>query len=412
MATSVPATTTTQLLFSASSAPRPNGTFVPVKGYVVIFKKEYHYSWLCFACAIILANILVLCVFKSDKKLLKRTPANNLLLSLAVNDLMTGLASLLQLLPYLNQQIFLETALRHFLIALDISITFHSLNSVIHLCLLAAERYLSIFYALQFKGLVTTRRVRYCILSAWAVSCIIAFAQFTWMWPLLRRSPDPSKARKINKINIYYSAVATAAFALLPIILLAIAYVRMFLMCKKLIREGPDNLLARKKTVNKELKILLMYFIMYLVFIVLCVPFFSVRLAVDIHIMLGTKRPLKIPRQLVETFVLARYLASGVNPFIYTLYKQDFRRTIQSSILFTLVCKRCRHTGQVQNGDGNDTCTKEVFHSFGTHLSAMKKSASEIGLVDMSTGLLSAKKDNNHTANGSKRLSVQQQSKF
>lgn len=412
MATSVPTAITTQLAFSPSSALRPNGTLVPIRHSAVLFKKEYHYSWLCFACAIILANILVLCVFKSDKKLLKRTPANSLLLSLAVNDLLTGLASLLQLLPYLNQQIFLEAALNHFLIALDILIMFLSLNSVIHLCLLAAERYLSIFYALQFKGLVTTRRVRYCILSAWAASCIIAFAPFTWMWPLLRRSPDLSKAMKINKINIYYSAIVTVAFALLPIILLAIAYIRMFLMCKKLIREGPDNLLARKKTVNKELKILLMYFVMYLVFIVLCVPFFSVRLAIDIHIMLGTKRQLRIPQQLVETFVLARYLASGVNPFIYTLYKQDFRRTIQSSILFTLVCKRCQGTGQVQNGDGNETCTKEVFHSFGTHLSAMKKSASEIGLVDMSTGLLGARQDSNHTANGSSRLIVQQQSKF
>ena len=375
------------------------------------FKKEYHFSWLCFACAIILANALVLCVFRWDRKLLKRTPANNLLLSLAVNDLMTGLASLLQILPYLKREMFVpEYVLRQFLIALDMSITFLSVNSVIHLCLLAAERYLSIFYALQFKGLVTTRRVRYSIISAWALSCIIGIVQVTWIWPHLQRNPSPAEVgMKIRKIDSYYSSVVTIAFGLLPVILLAFAYVRMFLMCKRLIREAPDNLLARKKTVNKELKILFMYFIMYLVFIILCVPFFSIRLAVDIHSMLRSKVEMKIPTQLVETFVLARFLTSGINPFIYTLYKQDFRRTIQSAVFFSFACKRCGDTGHVQNGDGNETCTKEVFHSFGTHLSTVKKPVSEFGLVDMSSSLLGNRKESNHLANGSNRLKPNQQ---
>lgn len=400
-----PLNTTVSLNTTTKASPRKLG---------LVLKAEYHLTWLCFACAIVLANSLVLCVFKSDKKLLKRTPANNLLLSLAVNDLLTGLASLLQLLPYLKLQLFLAV-LHHFTIGLDISISLLSMNSVIHLCLLAGERYLSIFYALQFKGLVTTRRVRYCILSAWAISSVIAFTPFTWMWPLLKTRVSRVDARKINKINTYYTAVVTVAFALIPLILLAIAYVRMFHMCKQLIREAPDNLLARKKTVNKELKILLMYFMMYLVFIVLCVPFFSIRLAVDIYIMLRKTKGLNIPLQLVETFVLARFLASGVNPFIYTFYKQDFRRTIQASFLCTVVCTQCRGTGHAQNGDGNETCTKEVFHSFGTNLSTVKKSPSEIALVDMPSNLHSGRKEMNGltsgTSNGSNHLMVQQQSR-
>ena len=415
MVTSVPTNITTALLFTANSTLRLNRTSTQARGPAMLFKKEYHFPWVFFACAIIIANTLVLCVFKSDKKLLKRTPPNNLLLSLAVNDLLTGLASLLQVLPFLNRDLFLtdKSVFARFSIGLDISIMLLSMNSVIHLCLLAAERYLSIFYALQFKGLVTTRRVRYCILSAWAISSVIAFTPLTWMWPLLQEKTDIADRRKIHKIETYYSAVVTVAFALIPIVLLAVAYVRMFLMCKKLIREAPDNLLARKKTVNKELKILVMYFLMYLVFIVLCVPFFSIRLALDTHAMLN--RRFRIPLQLVETFVLARFLASGVNPFIYTLYKQDFRRTIKSSLLFSFACKRCRGTTHTQTGDGIETCTKEVFHSFGTNLTTVKKSASEIGLVDMSANPLAVKKDNrenNCTANGSNRLMVHEQSRF
>ena len=376
----------------------------------MMFKEEYHIPWLCFACAIMLANILVLCVFKSDKNLLKRTPANHLLLSLAFNDLMTGLLSLLQVLPYFEQKAF-SPIWSNFAFALDLSITLLSLGSVIHLCLLAAERYLSIFYALQFKGLVTTRRVRYCILSTWAVSCAIALAPITWMWPWLQGSKDRATTLKVFKVNTYYSAVVTAAFALLPLVLLAVAYIRMFLMCRILIREAPDNLLVRKKTVNKELKILFMYFIMYLVFIVLCVPFFSVRLAIDIHTMLAMKGQLKLPSQLLETFVLTRYLASGLNPFIYTIYKQDFRRTIQSYALVNRAFSSFHSCSHVQNGDGNETCTKEVFHSFGNHLSTLKKTSSEIGLVDVSTNLLTNAKDSNHVGNGSNRLHVHQQSR-
>ena len=366
------------------------------------FDPEYHVTWLCFACAIILANTLVFFVFKSDKKLLKRTPANNLLLSLAVNDFLTGIASLLQVLPYLKQQVFLYGGLmRQYNIGLDVSITILSVNSVIHLCLLAAERYLSIFYALQFKGLVTTRRVRYFIISAWSISCIIAVVQFIWIWS------------KNHKILFYYTVIITVTFAFAPLILLAVAYVRMFLMCKKLIREAPDNLLARRNTVNKELKILFMYFMMYLVFIVLCVPFFSIRLALDLKMMIGLKMVLDVPNEVIETFVLARYLASGVNPFIYTLYKQDFRRTVRASFLFTFFCKHCHDTAQVPNGEGNETCTKEIFASFGTHLTTLKKAGSETGLVDMApqTKPLLTKKDHVST-NGNHRLTVHQSTRL
>lgn len=412
VATALGTTEMASLLPTVNTTVSSNFTASPSRKFNLLFKKEYHVTWLCFACVIFVANALVLCVFKLDKKLLKRTPANNFLLSLAVNDLLTGLASLLQVLPYLKQQWFQKQPFIYFSIGLDISIMLLSLNSVIHLCLLAAERYLSIFYALQFKGLVTTRRVRYCIISAWAISTIIAVLPFTWMWPLFQDSVSKKQLLKISKIDTYYSALATVAFALIPIILLAIAYVRMFLMCKQLIREAPDNLLARKKTVNKELKILLMYFMMYLVFIVLCVPFFSIRLSLDIYKMLEGRMQLRIPQQLLETFVLARYLASGVNPFIYTFYKQDFRRTIQASFLFSTVCTRFQDTGHVQNGDGNETCTKEIFHSFGTHLSTLKKSPSEIGLVDISANPLNPKKDANGIPNGSNRLVVQQQTRI
>ena len=404
-------TAATHLVLLRNSTLLPNGTNFHGKRTVLMFKEEYHIPWVCFSCAIMLANILVLCVFKSDKNLLKRTPANHLLLSLAFNDLMTGLVSLLQVLPYFEQEAF-KPIWSTYPFALDLSITFLSLGSVIHLCLLAAERYLSIFYALQFKGLVTTRRVRYCILSTWAASCTIALAPITWMWRWLQGAKDHATTLKAFKINAYYSAFVTLAFALLPLVLLAIAYIRMFLMCRILIREAPDNLLARRKTVNKELKILFMYFIMYLVFLVLCIPFFGIRLAVDIKAMFGMKVELKLPSQLLETFVLTRYLASGFNPFIYTIYKQDFRRTIQSYTLVSRAFSSFHGCSQVQSGDGNETCTKEVFHSFGNHLSTLKKTSSEIGLVDVSTNLLTNAKDSNHVVNGSNRLHVHQQSRF
>ena len=367
-----------------------------------------------------MANILVLLVFKSDVKLLKRTPANNLLLSLAINDLMTGLISLLQLLPFIISRMFHDDGMKklHYRISLDISITLLSMNSVMHLCLLAAERYLSIFYALQFKGMVTTRRVRYCILLAWLISVLIASCPFAWQWPLFSPSTTIQKRRSIQKIDTYYSAITVVAFALVPLVLLSIAYVRMFIMCKKLIREAPDNLLARKKTVNKELKILLMYFVMYLVFIVLCVPFFSVRLTIDVHHFLGKIGFIQLPEELVETFLLARFLASGVNPFIYTFYKQDFRRAVRTSCLFRMFCQECCRKRLGRNGESS---TRDVYASFGTQLTTIRKSGSEIGLSDLSPNSkpLLGNRDNqqtsgkqNQNSNGMKRLMVQEPTRF
>eukprot|EP00794_Sanderia_malayensis_P006228 gene6228-6944_t len=330
------------------------------------FHPDYHYPWMIMSLFVILVNAFVLHLFRVDRKLTRGVPANHLLLSLAVNDLLTGVASLFQILPFFEHHIFNTTHLFRlsYLMALDVSIVMLSLTSVIHLCLLAAERYLSIFFALQFKGMVTTRRVRYCIVTTWAVSCFIALIPITWLWPLLHGEVSPQRGQNIHMINTYFSLITTIAFALLPLIPIAAAYVRMFVMCKKLVRQAPDNLFIRRRTLHKEIKILFMYFVMFAIFLLLCVPFFSIRLAIDIYSMRG--HPPRMNKAVVEAFLLMRYIVSAINPFIYTFCKQDFRRSIKNLLVLARICSKCSSSFNRQSNfeDGNET--REIFSSIGT----------------------------------------------
>ena len=160
-------------------------------------------------------------------------------------------------------------------------------------------------------------------------------------------------------------------------------------MCQTLIRQAPELLLVRKKTLHKEIKILLMYFVMYLVFVFLCIPYFSIRLIVDIFIMKKANQ-LNISTEMIEAFVLMRYFVSAVNPFMYTLYKQDFRRTIQGFRVFEGVrdvpsCSR----RPSRFPECNETLTREVSASLGTPMTFLGRSRSDLlKLTEYTSGRL------------------------
>ncbi len=387
--TTLPINITLHTIFSnINNTISPNDTLqTPPANYPLpSFGSSVHYAWLFVALLVLIVNIFVLYLFKTDSKLLRGVPGNHILLSLSVSDLLTGTVGLMQCIPFLEVHWFKTSTLLFnmwYVIFSDLLITFLSVTSVIHLCFVAGERYLAIFYALQFKGLVTTRRVRCALVAAWALAFCIGLVPLTWVWREADDDTSMQERSEIREINVYYSAVSSVMFCLLPLFVLTIAYTKMFVMCSKLIRQAPDNLLVQRRTLRKEVKILIMYFVMFLIFLLLCVPFFTIRLLHDVFYM-ANKGPMQIGEATSQAFMLMRFLTSAINPFIYTIYKQDFRRTVKK-----LCCYRRlrRMLTQASNSHEDGVITREIFASITTQ-TVLKRCVSPEQGIELESALM------------------------
>ena len=295
------------------------------------FDPVYHYSCLSVSIFIILFNIFVLILIKLSQTI-RKLPMNHLLLSLAINDLLSGLLFTLHLVPYFAKHFSSSYALsREYMIFLAILTTMLSVTSVLHHCFLAIERYLSLLFALRYNGLVTKKRMRICIVSSWSFAALASLMQLIWILPCSNLSickhENPGRKQRMIRIETYYSATINVLFAFLPLIGLFIMYFRMFVVCKHLLQSPPASQSSRQRL--KEEKILVLYAILYFLFVILAVPFFTVRFVVDLEEFTQTKLTRNIPKELTETFFIMRFLTSLVNPCLYTLYKHDFRKEMR-----------------------------------------------------------------------------------
>ena len=95
---------------------------------------------------------------------------------------------------------------------------------------------------------------------------------------------------------------------------------------------------ANKTTNSRERRAEKALIWVFVCFVVLWLPFFSVNLA------FGLCRTCSIPDQVFSVFTWLGYISSGVNPCIYTLLSKDFRRAFRA-ILFC----RCKSLSRTQS---------------------------------------------------------------
>ncbi|XP_078279506.1 5-hydroxytryptamine receptor 1D [Rhinoraja longicauda] len=322
--------------------------------------------------ATILSNSFVLVTICLTRKL--HTPANYLIGSLAVTDLLVAIVVMPVSIVY---TVIKSWTLGQVMcdIWLSSDITFCT-ASILHLCVIALDRYWAITDALEYTKRRTPTRAAVMIAVVWIISISISIPPLFW-----RQSKAQGEMEDcaVNTDQIFYTIYSTFGAFYIPSALLVILYGRIYLAARSRIQKPPssfgkrfttaqlvsgstgsslcsvgftsqeilphtggespiylnhvkvkvsDSVLERKRIcAARERKATKTLGIILGAFIFCWLPFFAVALVV------GTcKEACWFHPVLFDLFTWLGYLNSLINPVIYTAFNEDFKRAFQKLV--------------------------------------------------------------------------------
>lgn len=277
---------------------------------------------------IIIFNTSVITLYLWKRRRLFCVPSNRLLLSLLACELLTGLTVILSALCNENPNCRnpKTKVVVTYRILLDVLTSFIVKTVVLHICGLTLDRYLSIFYALKYKSLVTTKAVVYYIMMSWGFSLFLSVLQFLWLQSVLSGNHSKDNMMKISNIEIWYSVVTFIVFLAIPIILIAAAYLAMIIEIRRLFLSVPRHHYEKVESA-KQRRLIYVFCVMYLTFFLFVMPYFTLRLWIDINFWIGYK--VQFDRVIIHFVILIRYLTSFVNPVIYAKTSPELRSIVR-----------------------------------------------------------------------------------
>jgi hypothetical protein len=313
-------------------------------------------------CLTILGNSLVLMAVIMRRKL--RTVSNMFIVSLSLTDFLLGS---IVMIPSALQEIFEEWVFVHEYCAVWVSFdVMLSSASVLNVCLISIDRYISIITPLRYKTVMTFRKAFFMLVVAWTIAILSSFV------PIMAgfHNPDVPSLKNLTLfsntplclfiISGTYGVIATTVTILCPIIIAIVLYYR---VSKEAKRQAffantllaPGNVLLRQHVPTKHLR----------------EPFTrkaTVTLGTIVGAYVTTWSPFLcanivegfcqcIPGKLFTSFVWLGYCNSLINPIIYPLFMRDFRK-----VYVLALSKCCPFLHKIKNFRIEQTLYKGIQH--------------------------------------------------
>ncbi|XP_062574573.1 5-hydroxytryptamine receptor 6-like [Saccostrea cucullata] len=288
----------------------------------------------------ILGNSLVLLAMIVKKKL--RTVSNMFIVSLSLTDFLLGS---IVMIPSALQIIFQEWIFQHEFCSVWVSFdVMLSSASVLNVCLISIDRYISILTPLRYKTVMTFQKAFLMLIIAWSIAILSSFV------PIMNglHNPDVPSLKNLTLfsstpqclfiISGIYGVIATPVTILCPIIIAIVLYYR---VSKEAKRQAffvgtlltPGNVLLRQHVPAKHLREPL-------------TRKATVTLGTIVGAYVTTWSPFLcanivegfcqcIPGKLFTAFVWLGYCNSLINPIIYPLFMKDFRK------VYVLALSKC-----------------------------------------------------------------------
>lgn len=322
-----------------------------------------------------LSNAFVIATVSQTRKL--HTPANYLIASLAVTDLLVALLVMpLSSVYTVSGRWTLGQVVCDLWLSSDIACC---TASILHLCVIALDRYWAITDAVEYSAKRTAKRAAGMIALVWLFAVSISLPPLFW-----RQSKAEAQADcAVNTDHILYTVYSTVGAFYLPTLLLIILYGRIYVEARSrilkqtpkaaggkrftrahLVTDSPgstssgastncraseassetgspvyanqvkvkvsDALLEKKKlTAARERKATKTLGIILGAFIVCWLPFFIITLVLPI-----CKEACWFHMAIFDFFTWLGYLNSLINPIIYTMSNEDFKQAFHKLIRF------------------------------------------------------------------------------
>lgn len=273
---------------------------------------------------IYVVNITVIYLFYVKKRRLLTSPANQLLFSYFIIDVLGGTSITLQIALQTFPNFFLEKprVLIGYRVFADLYTSFLISSMVMHLCGITLDRYLSLFYALHYQQIMTLKSTKRYIAISWILPLIVSLIQLSWLHQVLNIDNEFD----VSDINTSYSFATFLLFLVFPMIFLAAMYIRMFLEIKRLLNSPPDlRTKNRQHVLAKQRRVIYIYSVMYIFFLILTMPYYFLRSYIDL--MNGWE-----DQEVIESYLLGadityllKNLTSITSPLLYTGINRDTR---------------------------------------------------------------------------------------
>ncbi|KAM3861289.1 5-hydroxytryptamine receptor 1B-like [Diretmus argenteus] len=318
-----------------------------------------------------LSNAFVIATIYQSRKL--HTPANFLIASLAVTDLLVSILVMpISALYTVSQTWTLGQVVCDIWLSSDITCC---TASILHLCVIALDRYWAITDAVEYSKKRTPARAAGMIATAWVIAISISLPPFFWR----QVKAEEVTSCNVNTDHIFYTVYSTFGAFYIPTLLLLALYGRIYAEARKrilkqssgkhtggkrltsarLITDSPgsvasntslnygtndvasscdtiasvkvtvsDALLEKKRiSAARERKATKTLGIILGAYIICWLPFFIYTLLVPVCA--SCFHP-----ELFDIFTWLGYLNSLINPIIYTMSNEDFKQAFHKLIRF------------------------------------------------------------------------------
>ncbi|XP_016062780.1 PREDICTED: 5-hydroxytryptamine receptor 1B [Miniopterus natalensis] len=361
-----------------SAAPSPNCS---TEDYIYQDSVALHWKVLLvlllalITLATTLSNAFVIATVYRTRKL--HTPANYLIASLAVTDLLVSILVMpISTMYTVAGRWTLGQVVCDLWLSSDITCC---TASILHLCVIALDRYWAITDAVDYSAKRTPRRAAVMIVLVWVFSISISLPPFFWRQA---KAEEEVSTCVVNTDHILYTVYSTVGAFYFPTLLLTALYGRIYVEARsrilkqtpnqtgkrltraQLITDSPgstssvtsinsrapdvpsesgspvyvnqvkvrvsDALLEKKKLMAaRERKATKTLGIILGAFIVCWLPFFIISLVMPI-----CKGACWFHLAIFDFFTWLGYLNSLINPIIYTMYNEDFKQAFHKLIRF------------------------------------------------------------------------------
>ncbi|XP_054915941.1 trace amine-associated receptor 13c-like [Poeciliopsis prolifica] len=271
----------------------------------------------------VFSNLLVIISIYHFKRL--HSPANILLLSLAVSDCLVGFLISFQIV-LIDGCWYLGDIMCAIYFILDYIITTASIGTMV---LISIDRYVAICYPLRYPSKVTTERAKMCVSLFWMCSIL-------YHCILLRDNlQHPGRYNSCSGECVVFLDYIEGIFDLLssficPVTVIIILYVRVFVVVVSQARAMQSHVAAVsvqgsvKVTAKKsEMKAAITLGVVVVVFLICTCPYFCVSLIAEDTAVSAS-----------SVAFLLFYFNSTLNPLIYALFYPWFRKSVK--LIFTL----------------------------------------------------------------------------
>ena len=253
-----------------------------------------------------------------------RAVSHIILVSLAVSDLMSALVGIPLMFGCSILISDKKGGLPSACVASTLFVRFTAVSTVLHLSLVASDRYIMIMFSIRYQKLVTLRGVLSALVAVWLISLLISIVQLAWY--------DPEHMEEMKEEDKAYVFVLIVAFVAVPLLFLLctnghiILITLRHLYALRVRRKNLGGHFPNSRSILRDFRGTVILVTMLIVFAICWLPFFLMVLQHYINM------------QIINPFsswalcytLFARFIPPITNSMFCALFKRDFRDAFQS----------------------------------------------------------------------------------